>query len=326
MRGSSLLYVLLLCLGAGLGLAAAGQPAQLPLSTLKPAVTFELGGDPDWMVLTGDTVWISNDKLKAVQRIDPFANAVVAKVDLPAVPCSGLAIGFGSLWVPLAGTPRTLAKVDLAKNQVTAVLPFGTDDDEGGIAVSDDSVWIVIDAKGTLARIDPISNSIRQRISLAPGSHNPLFSDGVVWVTGCYSDVLTAVDAESGRVLGVVHVGPRPRFLAAGDGAIWTLNQGDGSVTRVDATHRRVTATIPARSPGHGGEICFGAGSVWTTVMGVPLTRIDAKTNTVTGQWTGDGGDSVRFGLDSIWLTDLRHGRLWRFPLTTSGLGVDGSR
>jgi streptogramin lyase len=293
------------------------------MSELKPDFTFELGGAPDWMVLTADAVWISNDKLSAVQRIDSKTNQVVAKIEFPAPPCSGLADGFGSVWVPLAGTPRALARVDPATNRVNATLPFGTADDEGGITASEDSIWIVSDKQGTLVRIDPATNTIRQKISLAPGSFNPMYSDGIIWVTGNESGVLTAVDAASGKILAVIPVGPHPRFLTAGAGSIWTLNQGDGSVTRVDAKLRRVTATIDAHSPGHGGEICFGAGSVWTTVSKVPLTRIEAESGRVIGQWIGAGGDSVRFGHGSIWLTDIRNGHLWRIPLKVVG-GLTG--
>ena len=67
--------------------------------------------------------------------------------------------------------------------------------DEGGIAASGDSVWIVTDDAGTLVRIDPATNKVRQRISIAPGSYNPCFSDGTVWITGRTANLLTAVDA-----------------------------------------------------------------------------------------------------------------------------------
>ena len=52
-----------------------------------------------------------------------------------------------------------------------------------------------------------------------------------------------------------------------------------------------------------------------TTVFRVPLTRIDAKTNTVVRQWIGKGGDSLRVGFGSLWITDYKQGLLVRFPL-----------
>ncbi len=155
---------------------------------------------------------------------------------------------------------------------------------------------------------------MRQTVQLPAGSFNPIFSDGIVWVSGNESSVLTAVDAVKGEVLVSIPVGPKPRFLTAGGGSIWTLNQGDGSVSRVDEKSRTLTATISAGIPGLGGDICYGGNSVWATVFDVPLSRIDIQTNKVVRQWVGPGGDSLRFGHDSLWLTDYQKGLVWRFP------------
>ena len=141
-----------------------------------------------------------------------------------------------------------------------------------------------------------------------------MFSSGIVWITGVESSRVTAVDASSGKVLGAVRVGPNPRFLAAGGGSVWTLNQGDGTVSRIDEKSGKLVATISVGIPGTGGDIGYGAGSVWTTVFGFPLTRIDAATNKVIRQWVGNGGDSLRFGFGSIWITDYRKGLLLRIP------------
>ena len=288
------------------------KDVQVAFETLKPIRTFRLRGRPDWMVVTDDAIWISNDRLNSVHRIDPVANRVTAEVHLPGTPCSGLAFGFGSIWVPLCDKAASLARVDAKNNKVTEVLPIGPVDSEGGITASADSIWVVTDKLGTLVRIDPATKQIRQRISVPPGSYNPLYSDGIVWVSCVESNLLTAVNAASGAILAQIPVGPHPRFLTVGEGSIWTLNQGDGTVSRVDAHMKRVTATISVGIPGTGGEICYGAGMVWTSVFDVPLTRIDAKSNAVVRQWTGSGGDSVRFAYGSLWVTDYHEGLLWR--------------
>lgn len=288
--------------------------AQAAFSSLTPSHTFTLGGTPDWMVLTSDAVWIANAKLKAVQRIDPKTNRLIATIAFPDAPCSGLAAGFGSLWVPLCGNPATLARVDLTTNMITATLPVGPADSEGGVAASPDSIWIVTDKEGTVARIDPRTNAVATRLSLPPGSFNPLYANGLVWVTGFESSQLIAVDPKTDTIAATVPTGSHPRFLTTGAGSVWTLNQGDGTITRIDSTSRRATATIAAGIPGEGGEIHFGGSAVWATLIDVPLTRIDVADNRVTRQWVGRGGDSVRFGFDSVWLTDYRRGLLWRIP------------
>ncbi len=96
---------------------------------------------------------------------------------------------------------------------------------------------------------------------------------------------------------------------------MWTLNQGDGSISRVDAKTNKVVATVAAGIPGGGGEIAFGEGSIWATVWEYPITRIDPATNAVVQQFTGAGGDSIRVGHGSVWLSNVRMGNVWRLDV-----------
>ncbi len=260
-------------------------------------------------------VWVASTNPYAILRIDPVTNKIVARIRIPGEACSGLASGFGSIWTPICGRQPSLVRIDAGRNAISATLPIAPAGPEAGIAASDDSVWLVTDNKGTLLRIDPSTNSVRQRISIAHGSYNPIFGDGIVWVTGIENDVLTAVDASSGKILDSIRVGPKPRFLTAGAGSIWTLNQGDGTISRVDEKSRHVIATIQLGIPGTGGDIAYGADSVWSSVFDLPLTRVDATTNGVVKQWIGKGGDSLRIGFNSLWITDYKKGLLLRIPI-----------
>jgi len=160
---------------------------------------------------------------------------------------------------------------------------------------------------------------VRQTVPVAPGSDDPRFADGVVWLSGHDAGVVTAVDAMSGKVLARVPVGEGPRFLTPGDGAIWVLLQGTGEIVRIDARTYKVTARIAAGLAGPGGDIKFGAGHVWATLMGVPLTRIDAKSGRIERQWVGRGGDSLDFAFGAVWLTDYKAGTVARYPAGALG-------
>lgn len=275
----------------------------------------KIGGTADWVLVTGNAVWVASTRPYDIVRIDPATNKIVARVRISDNACSGLAFGFNSVWVPICGHKPALVRIDATKNTISAMLPIPPAGEEGGIAASDDSVWMVTDKHGTLVRVDPSTNTVRNRIHIPPGSFNPVFSDGTVWITGIESNVVTAVDAASGKVLASIPVGSKPRFLTAGAGSIWTLNQGDGTVSRVDEKSRKVVATIQAGIPGTGGDIGYGADSVWLTVFDIPLSRIEATTNRVAKQWVGDGGDSLRVGFDSLWITDYKKGLLSRIPI-----------
>jgi virginiamycin B lyase len=302
--------------GADAGPSLASPIDTRPFADVKAEATIRLAKTADWVVVTPDAVWVGTTGPKGVARIDPRSNARVASVALPGDPCAGLALGFGSLWVPLCAEPNALARVDLATNGVSIVPGLGPAAKEGGITASPDSVWLIVDAAGSLARIDPATGRVRQTIHVPAGSYNPLYSDGIAWVTRAAGAELTAVDAASGAVLGSTPTGPQPRFLTAGAGSIWTLNQGDGTLTRVDARTRRVLATIALDTPGHGGDIGFAAGTVWTTIPGVPLTSTAAATDRVRRRWPGRGGDSLAAGPDVLWLTDFDAGAVSRLRLS----------
>jgi streptogramin lyase len=286
-----------------------------PISQLRPQVVIQLGKTADWVAVAPDAVWVGSTGPNAVHRIDPATNKLVATVELAGEPCAGLAVGLRSVWIPLCGKPSALAKVDSARNLVGAVFPTGPAAGEGGITVSADSVWLVTDKDGSLARIDPDTGAVRQTVRVPAGSYNPRFSAGLVWVTRAEGAEITAVDATSGAVLGTAQTGPGPRFLTSGAGSIWTFNQGDGSLSRIDARSRQVTQTIPLGTPGHGGDIAFGGGMIWTTMPKVPLSAVSTVDSKLLCQWVGRGGDSLGIGHDALWLTDYHGGTVSRLGL-----------
>ncbi|HLK67816.1 MAG TPA: hypothetical protein VKU19_30500 [Bryobacteraceae bacterium] len=284
------------------------------MSTIVPDAVFPVEGTPDWQVVTEDAVWVSNAPKNSIHRLDPNTNKVVAVVTVGRRPCSGLAAGFGSIWVPNCGD-KSLSRVDMKTNQVTATLPLAPAQSEGGITASPDSVWMLTDPKGTLSRIDPTSNKVSAEITVPANSASCLYGEGAIWVTTPEKNMLTRVDVKTNQVTHSIEVGPQPRFLTAGAGSIWTLNQGDGTVSRVDGKTGKLVANIEVGVPGGGGEIAFGAGHVWATVFQIPISEIDPEKNQVIKQWVGAGGDSIRVGHDSIWLSNLREQNVWRFSI-----------
>lgn len=285
------------------------------ISELTPLARIHLAKTADWVAITDDAVWVGTTGPDGVAQIDPRSNAVAAAVSLPRKPCAGLAVGFSGLWVPLCATPNALARVDLRTRVVTMVPAAGPADREGGITVSSDSVWLVIDGRSTLAKIDPNALVIRQRTVLPRGSLNAIYSGGLVWVTRPSGAQVTVVDAGTGEIVGSVRSGPNPRFLDAGAGSVWTLNQGDGTLTRINVQARLTTGASSLRTPGHGGDIKVSRGIVWTTMVKVPLSATDGRTGKVLCQWVGPGGDSLGVSRNAIWLTDYDVGDVYRFGL-----------
>ena len=98
------------------------KQVQVPFASLKPSATTKVGGTADWVLITDDAVWVASTRPYAIQRIDPATNRIVAEVAVPGEACSGLAYGFGSIWVPLCGKNPELVRIDAAKNTISATL------------------------------------------------------------------------------------------------------------------------------------------------------------------------------------------------------------
>src|SRR5205085_1031440 len=84
---------------------------KIPIERLKPDAIFEYPGSPDWIAVD-ESVWVSNKPKGSIARLDTKTNTVAAIIPVGKDPCSGLAVGFGSLWVPNCGD-STIARVDL---------------------------------------------------------------------------------------------------------------------------------------------------------------------------------------------------------------------
>jgi virginiamycin B lyase len=302
------IVIIAVTLGTLCGCKRRTQVAVHSMTELRPQSTFTVKGHPDWMAVTPDSVWVTSSADNLVTKLKAADNQIGVSVSQP---CSGLAIGFGSLWIPSCGK-HTLVRADLTTGKIQATIPVGPANSEGGITVGAGSVWLMTSASGVLSRIDPASNAVIATISTPSGSFCPLYADGFVWITSTENNLLSKVDPSTSKTVLQIPVGRRPRFLTYGADSIWTLNQSDGTITRVSTkTDQRLT-DIAANIPGPGGEITFGFGSVWATIAKKPITRIDAATSKVTSQWAGPGGDSIRTGLGSIWLTNYDDGKIWR--------------
>jgi virginiamycin B lyase len=302
-------------LGGAAGSVAPPRPIPArPIGQLKVTTTIALGKTADWVAVTDSAVWVGSTGPYAVHEIDPATNQHVAAVKLPAEPCAGLAVDFGSLWVPMCGRSGGLARIDLKTRALIRTYEVVPVAPEGGVTTGAGSVWMVLQGS-SLARIDPADGTVRRVARLPAGSFNPYFSNGRIWVTRAEGAEVTSVDATTGVVLAHVVTGPNPRFLTAGNGAIWTLNQGDGSLSRIDMSNTEPARTLALGTAGHGGDITYGAGRVWTTFPNVPLSIVDVSVPALLCQWTGPGGDSLGFGHGAIWLTHYSAGTISRINL-----------
>lgn len=216
-------------------------------------------------------------------------------------PCASLVAALGRLWVPLCDLGR-IARVDEKTLGVGLPVDLGIADPAGRLAAGVGSVWVASGKTGIVSRIDPDSGQVVAELRVAGEPSSIVFAEDALWITSAAGDVLTHVDAHTNTVEDTVKVGPRPGRLAVGEGAVWVLNRGDGSVSRVDPKTHKVDATMAVGPQAAAGEIAAGAGAVWVSASGLPLVRIDPRTNRVAQRFTGSGGGAVIVAHGSVWV------------------------
>jgi virginiamycin B lyase len=110
-----------------------------------------------------------------------------------------------------------------------------------------------------------------------------------------------------------IDMSAQPMAVAIGESSLWVLCLKDGKVERVDPKTNKVTKTIETGVSGAtAGGIAVGQGSIWVTLTGFPITRIDPVSEKVVQQFWGAGGGAIQLGQGSVWLTNLHEGTLWR--------------
>jgi virginiamycin B lyase len=274
----------------------------------KIRASLKVPGFADFLVADGEAVWTTNrGRIEKLQRDQPRPVTTVAVPN----PCGAMEVGFGAVWVANC-QDVSLYRIDRQSARVAAIIPTGLADRRGelSVAIGADSVWILTDQAGILARIDPKTNQVIARIQVAPYSYAATFGFGSVWITNTgpakndHNGSVQRIDPALNHIVATIPVGPAPRFLAAGEGAIWTLNQGDGSVSRIDPASNRVVATIATDVAGLGGDIAIGAGRVWVRAEKVLLSAIDPETNRIIERFGPPAGSgAVRVAGHFVWVT-----------------------
>jgi streptogramin lyase len=322
----------------------------LPLSKVKPDATIPV--TTGFSITMGpDGVWLTVPAKKTITRIDPKTNTPAATVPLDGEPCGAALTAFKTLWVAICGR-ETILRIDSAPPPATPTAPAAASTATaaatsaptpaatpaaaalpapgkpitvktpgGGIGVlagGAGSVWSLLSTKGTIARIDPDTNTVVAELSILSGANAMAFANDALWVVSTANGVVTRVNGNSNVVLKTIKVGRSPVALASGAGSLWVLNAGDGTVSRIDPASDKVAETIklgvtsiapPAGSAA--GSIVFAEGSVWLSLPGAPLTRIDPASNRVVQRFTGTSGGTLATGLGSLWLA-VSPTELWR--------------
>lgn len=274
---------------------------QVPFANLKPEAELNLEGVPSWLLAEGTAAIVPIRDKGIVTRIGNRDNKAMDSWKGFGEPCGGVIRAFTNFWVPDC-KKQVIERLDPITGRVAASAAVGVGNANLALAATADSVWAISDDKGTLARIDPATNSIVSELRLDPGCNSVQYEQEALWVTCPKQNRLLRINPKTNVVDKRIETAKEPIAVAFGDSHIWVLGNGEGKLSKIDPKTNKVVATIETGVPNGGGNIAFGDGHIWVTSAGYPLTKINTTTDKVVQQFVGDGGGLVRFGLGSIWL------------------------
>jgi YVTN family beta-propeller protein len=127
----------------------------------------------------GGGVWVLDDSLRSVWRIDPRTNRIVGRIRLGFDP-GGMAFGAGKVWVT-SNSGDAVVAIDPATNRMGRPIKVG--DGPIGVAVGGNSVWTANYLGGTVSRIDARTGTVVKTTKVGHDPTNIAVGEGSVWVT-----------------------------------------------------------------------------------------------------------------------------------------------
>ena len=140
--------------------------------------TIGVGFHPFEVVTGGGAVWVLDDKLFSLWKVDPRTDRVVGRIPLGFDP-GGLSFGLGRVWVT-DNSGDAVAEIDPAADRIVRRIPVG--DGPVGVAVGEGSVWTANYLAGTVSRVDPKRGTVIP-LRVGPNPTSIAVGEGGAWVT-----------------------------------------------------------------------------------------------------------------------------------------------
>lgn len=201
----------------------------------RVVATIRVGRKPIGVEVAEGSIWVTNSGAGTLSRIDPHSDTVIATIHVGAEPF-GVSANNGMVWVVNAGGPLShsgsLVCIDPKSNAVTKKIKVPW---SNVVLAHAPYVWVGT-LHGEVIRIDGQSGAILSRLKTLGGVGGLAASQNFLWVANNANGVLDKIDVQTGDFVGGADVGKSPIIFGRGvdsDGAIWVSNVDDGTVMKV---------------------------------------------------------------------------------------------
>jgi streptogramin lyase len=279
------------------------------------------------LAITGGAVWTAGGPF----RIDAATGAVTGPFS--SGESNDIGAGEGSLWA--SDFDNDLVRrfdPGTGKLQATIELPRGSSPE--GITDSGGAIWVATHHGGTLARIDPATNTVTANVKVTyagrSGPQETAYGFGSVWVDVPNIGSVVRVDPQTNSVQAKIAfpVAMSPcGGIAVTATAVWVTGCLDGTdIARIDPSTNKITRVFNVR--GEMWQPAADGDTIWFVAGGDPdlapaaasLIHLDGTGHVLARYELPkgfiSGGAAIAAG--SIWISDFIHPRVISFPVGAS--------
>ena len=235
--------------------ARTGEVIRVDLATGSVAARIRIGlpstrmADVTGLAEYDGRLWVTQNIHGSVAEIDPSTNRVLAEHRLDLNPYA-LAAGNHTLWAadlrhhevvsldPQSGIIRTRARVEA---------PIG-------LAVEPEGVWAAEHSGTTLARLNPSSGKVVDRVEVGSSPETAIYAYGYIWTAlGADRGAVVRVDPTTLETTRIETDAPALSVMASADQLWAATGRRDcvpgGAVLRIDPVSLSVTGWLPTACP-----------------------------------------------------------------------------
>jgi YVTN family beta-propeller protein len=209
-----------------------GTVSRIDPATNQVVATIPIGQKGFLRLATGEgRVWVAACLDKVVKILDPATNQVMASV--PAEGCWNVAVGGGSVWVPIG--ERTVMRIDPAT--LVAIPTVFVQSGPAEITAGFDSMWVANVNAMTVSRFDPATREVTATLTTGL-DHAAYQIRGLtvgldhVWVAT--TGGVQGFDPTTNTLAVTFHATADPWNVATAGGWLWVTTNAEGSILQLD--------------------------------------------------------------------------------------------
>ncbi len=185
-----------------------------------------VGETPGGVAFGAGSVWVANNGESSVSRVDPESGSVrpIAVGPNPY----GVAIGDDAVWVSNRGGD-SISRINPINGRVDE--PIAVGDNPKGIAFGAGATWVANADDGTVSQV--VGGSERAAIEVGPEPRGVASGFGSIWASVGGADEVARIDPETAEVVQRIPVGSGPEGITAGPKSVWVADGIDGALTRI---------------------------------------------------------------------------------------------